>query len=88
MLPSLQTEHFASRFAAFKTIPSDRRRRGPILQSSATADTHSGNDPFDSSCRELLTLWLLHQRHAQVLEAEEHPFQQRLSGIGPVLREL
>lgn len=54
----------------------------------SSTDTHGGDDPFDGGCGKLLALGLLHQRHAHVLEGEEHPLQQRLTGIGPVLREL
>lgn len=49
---------------------------------------HRGHDPLDGGGRQLLTLGLLHQRHAQVLEAEEHALEQRLPSVCPVLGQL
>lgn len=49
---------------------------------------HRGHDPLDSGRGQLLALGLLHQRHAQVLEAEEHPLEQCLPSVCPVLRQL
>lgn len=58
-----------------------------LLAPPATG-AHRGHNPLDSSRRQLLTLGLFHQCHAQVLEAEEHPLKQCLPSVCPVLRQL
>ncbi len=50
--------------------------------------SYCGNDSLDSGGWELFSFGFLHQRHAQILQLKDHPLQQRLPCVCPVLWQL
>lgn len=50
--------------------------------------SHRGHNPPDGGGRLLLPLRLVHQRHAEVAEAERHALQDGLTRVGPVFWKL
>lgn len=59
-----------------------------MMKQTIPFETHGGDDPADGGRGHVLSFGLAHQRQAQVLDVEHHPLQQRLLGVGPVLRQL
>lgn len=60
----------------------------PPANPSLNSSSHRGHDPLDRGGRLLLPLGLVHQRHAEVTEAERHALQDGLTRVGPVFRKL
>lgn len=58
------------------------------LGSEPRAGSHRGHNPADGSSSHVFSFRFFYQRHAQVLEGEAHPLQQRLLHVGPALRKL
>lgn len=80
-MPTLQV--FVHFFLIFLASPLP-----PPAYPSLNSSSHRGHDPLDRGGRLLLPLGLVHQRHAEVTEAERHALQDGLTRVGPVFRKL
>lgn len=58
------------------------------LSRRPNCSSHRGHNPLDGGGRLLLPLGLVHQRHAEVTEAERHALQDGLARVGPVFWKL